>query len=126
MREASGGGRPSVEPSAARRVGEPLAQHSSNRFRATLRDATLVLDGELDLGAAGTLAELLTDRAVTTVDLSGVTFIDSYGLRALLFAHCDRQQHHAPPLRLHAPSPPVERLVVLSGLSGHLPMSMTA
>jgi len=93
-------------------------------LHTTRHGATLTVEGELDLGAAGTLAALLADTTITTVDLANVTFVDSYGLRVLLQAHRARLgRQGAPPLQLRAPSPPIERLIALSGLTGHLPVT---
>lgn len=51
--------------------------------------AVIAVRGEIDLATAPTLAAYLQDGAehVTILDLTGVSFIDSTGLRVLLSAH---------------------------------------
>lgn len=49
------------------------------------------------------------------VDLSGVTFMDSRGLGALLAAN-ERSREGAAPLRIYRPSDPVQRLLEVSGV----------
>jgi anti-anti-sigma factor len=72
--------------------------------------------GELELGQADALLAPLrataADDAPVVLDLSGVTFIDSTGLRALLDAHArlERLVVAAPP------GSPVETLLSLTGL----------
>ena len=53
------------------------------------------------------------------LDLPGVTFIDSSGLRVLVEAHQLRIERGTR-LVLRAPSAPVQRLLEISGLAGHL------
>lgn len=81
--------------------------------------ARVILRGELDLDRAGALAEeltALTNQGATavTVDASGLNFIDSSGLRALLSA---REQLDAAgaTLQLTAMSPAVERVLEMTG-----------
>ena len=81
--------------------------------------ARVTLRGELDLDQAGTLADelsALTTKGATsvTVDVSGLNFIDSSGLRALLSA---REQLDAAgaSLRLTDLSPAVERVLEMTG-----------
>jgi anti-sigma B factor antagonist len=73
--------------------------------------------GELELGQADALLAPLrhaveADDGPVVLDLSGVTFIDSTGLRALLDAHArlERLVVAAPP------GSPVETLLSLTGL----------
>jgi anti-sigma B factor antagonist len=93
-----------------------------NSFRHTVTDegdhTLLTLSGDLDFAAHADLeAQLVslveTGRAVV-VDCSGITFLDSMGLRALvagLVAAEDAGQR----FELAAPSPPVLRVLDLSG-----------
>ena len=81
--------------------------------------ARVTLRGELDLDQAGTLADelsgLTTQGATSvTVDVSGLNFIDSSGLRALLSAreHLDAA---GASLRLTDLSPAVERVLEMTG-----------
>jgi anti-anti-sigma factor len=60
----------------------------SLRITPTAEPATFLVEGELDLATADELASVLTDQArrgaQVTLDLSGLTFIDSTGLAILL------------------------------------------
>jgi anti-sigma B factor antagonist len=86
---------------------------------------TLRLAGELDMATAGRLeagvaAALARDESELVVDLTGVHFIDSTGLRALLRARrdcegCDRGFFLVP-----AAHGGQHRLFQVSGLIGHL------
>jgi anti-anti-sigma factor len=83
-------------------------------------DGALVLAGEIDSYTAPELAELLAgEPPVEVVDVAGVTFIDSSGLRVLVEAH-HRRAAQGSRLVLRAPSAPVQRLLEISGLAGHL------
>jgi anti-anti-sigma factor len=86
-------------------------------------DGTLVLVGEIDSYTAPALAERLAgDPEVHVIDLAGVTFIDSSGLRILVEAHRSRVDSDAT-LTLRSPSAAVQRLLEISGLSSHLDVS---
>jgi anti-sigma B factor antagonist len=86
-------------------------------------DGTLVLVGEIDSYTAPALAERLANEPkVLMVDLAGVTFIDSSGLRILVEAHRARIDADAS-LTLRSPSAAVQRLLEISGLSSHLDVS---
>lgn len=55
-------------------------------------DATVTISGDLDLGAVGTVVNAIEEIVATspssvTLDLAGVTFLDSSGLGALLTLH---------------------------------------
>ncbi len=83
-------------------------------------DGALVLHGEVDSYTAPELAErLAADPPVEVVDVAGVTFIDSSGLRAIVEAHRARAEVGSR-LVLRAPSAAVQRLLEISGLAGHL------
>jgi len=83
-------------------------------------DGALVLQGEIDSYTAPELAErLATVPPVEVVDVAGVTFIDSSGLRTLVEAHQARTADGTR-LLLRAPSAAVQRLLEISGLAGHL------
>ncbi len=83
----------------------------------------LVVRGELDAYSAPLLADRLAISAAegdaVRLDLSGIDFIDSSGLRALVDGH---QQSEAAGRRLvlSRPSPVVTRLLEISGLTEHL------
>lgn len=86
-------------------------------------DGALVLAGEIDSYTAPELGErLLSDDAVTVIDASGVSFIDSSGLRVLVEAHQARLDAGRS-LILRSPSAAVQRLLEISGLVGHLDVS---
>jgi anti-sigma B factor antagonist len=83
-------------------------------------DGALVLVGEIDSYTAPLLGERLVDGSpIEVVDLAGVSFIDSSGLRVLVEAHQARVEEGAR-LVLRAPSAAVQRLLEISGLMGHL------
>ena len=81
----------------------------------------LTLTGDLDLSAYGALVAQLTTLIgvghAVVIDCSGVTFLDSMGLRALLeglYAAADAGLD----LELTGPSDPVLRVLELSGTTG--------
>lgn len=81
---------------------------------------TLVLVGEIDSYTAPMLAErLTTGEQVTVVDMSGVSFLDSSGLRVLVEAH-QTSSDASTSFGLRAPSASVQHLLEVSGLIGHL------
>lgn len=80
----------------------------------------VVLVGELDVATGTTLLNEVdrTDRsavAAVRFDLSGVTFVDSYGLRTILIAIRQLDQRGISTVISHL-SPAVERLLRLTGL----------
>jgi len=83
---------------------------------------TVLAVGDVDAHTAPQLWPALdampTDGAVA-VDLSGVNFIDSSGLRVLVRAH-RRQGEGGGSLTLLAASPAVARLLDITGLAGEL------
>ena len=81
--------------------------------------ATLVFVGEADLSTVDTIAASVDGAeggGDVTVDLSGVTFMDSSGLRALLDART-RLADQGRRLTVGAFSTPVGRLFEITGLS---------
>ena len=82
------------------------------------RDVMVAVTGEIDPTTAAlfrtALEEAGTRAPRVVVDLSGVTFIDSTGISALIHAH----QSVRPPgtLVLRSPSPTARRLLDLTGL----------
>ncbi len=83
-------------------------------------DGALVLRGEIDSYTAPDLANRLSgDPPVDVLDLAGVTFIDSSGLRVLVETHQARADAGSR-LVLRTPSASVQRLLEISGLAGHL------
>ena len=81
--------------------------------------ATVTLSGEIDLASQESVRRALEraglGRVTVTVDLAGVTFMDSIGLHTLLEAN-QRQHDAGLSLILRSPSPPVGRLFDLVGV----------
>jgi anti-sigma B factor antagonist len=78
---------------------------------------TVRLAGELDLQTAdrlrGELAALEADTCAVQLDCSGVEFLDSSGIRAILAARLELDER---PLVITSASPVVERLLDITGL----------
>jgi anti-anti-sigma factor len=80
------------------------------------------LDGELDVDSADTVRDNLAEAArrpeckALEVDVSRLTFIDSYALGALVSAR-NSALGAGVPLRLTNPSPPVRKAIDVTGLS---------
>jgi anti-sigma B factor antagonist len=84
-------------------------------------DALVTVRGEIDLATQADFRAVLSDLVVSgqvnlSIDLSGVEFIDSTGLGALIGA---RRRVHAfnGSLRLIAPSDPVMKVFTVTGLN---------
>jgi len=85
-------------------------------------DDSLVLTGELDAHTAALLAQHLATAGALPrleLDLAGVTFMDSTGLRHVLGEHQARERDGRR-LVIRRPSAPVIRLIELTGLGPHL------
>ena len=100
-------------------------------FGFSISDATdppvLTVHGEVDLASAPKLAAAMTeliDRGYTSVavDLGSVEFIDSSGL-GVLVGSLRRLRDDGGDLVLRAASPPVTRILELTGLDGLLPVT---
>ena len=80
-------------------------------------DGRPTVRGECDLAAAAEIDDWLASfgSGPIAVDLSGVTFIDSSGLKAFLNA-----RRRNPDLRIVAPSPVVARLLEITATHGFL------
>ena len=86
---------------------------------------TISLTGEMDLSNAGEVErELLhaeaTDAATIVIDLGGLTFMDSTGIR-LLIAADNRSRADSCRLRLTRPPAPVLRVLCIAGVDTLLP-----
>jgi anti-sigma B factor antagonist len=84
-------------------------------------EPVLRLSGDIDIAAVAKLEaglEQATDEATTglVLDMSGVTFIDSSGLRVLAELH-KRQSGGAGSLTIRTPSSPVVRILELTGMT---------
>jgi anti-anti-sigma factor len=79
------------------------------------------LSGEVDAHTAPMLASALAElpTGLVTVDMQGVSFMDSSGLRVLMEA-TTRARDGGGDLVVARPSPTVVRLVEISGLSDQL------
>jgi anti-anti-sigma factor len=86
---------------------------------------TLVLDGEIDAHTAPLLARELATGGAIEVDVRGVSFIDSSGLRALILA-TERARDAGGDVVLVAPSTAVRRLIEITGLTGFLTIEGSA
>lgn len=83
-------------------------------------DDTLRAVGEIDAHTAPTLTHAIDDAAPTVrLDLSGVDFVDSSGLRVLVDAH-QRLADQGGGLTIVAPSAAVTRLFEISGVTDYL------
>ncbi|MEA2157468.1 MAG: anti-sigma factor antagonist [Solirubrobacteraceae bacterium] len=86
---------------------------------------TIVIAGELDVATAGRVERRLieaeaSDAAAIVLDLSGLTFMDSTGVRLVLSAHA-RSRADSNRLRLIRGPAAVHRVFELSGVDDTLP-----
>ncbi len=89
------------------------------------RPNRLVVVGEIDAHTSDVLADavgLLDGDADISIDLAGVTFIDSSGLRLIVMTHT-RQRSDGGSLTIESPSTSVRRLLEITGLDGELTIS---
>lgn len=93
-------------------------------FNVQIDDATdprrVVADGELDAASAATLAAALEDlpqgAGAIALDLSGVSFIDSSGLRVIA-AQLQRSEAAGTSFTVSAASDAVRRIFEMTGLT---------
>lgn len=99
-----------------------------DRFAVSLGESgrggtVLTVRGELDLATADglwrELEPLLLPHTVVVLDGTGITFLDSSGLRVLLQAG-KRAATDGAAFRLVAPQAAVQRVLELAGTGGHL------
>lgn len=86
---------------------------------------TIRLAGELDIATAERVERVLQeaeagDAGTIILDLSGLTFMDSTGIRLVLGAHA-RSRSDSNRLGLRRGSPAVQRVFDLSGVADTLP-----
>ena len=81
----------------------------------------LKIIGEVDMSSAPLLIEAVLLSRSPGIDLSGITFMDSTGLHALIDLVKAR-----PSLRIVAVSKPVRRLIQIAGLADHLGVDINA
>ena len=79
------------------------------------------VSGEIDAHTAPTLAAAMAKlpTGVATIDMAGVSFMDSSGLRVLIEA-ATRARDGGGDLVIANPTPGIIRLVEISGLGGQL------
>ena len=101
-----------------------FTDYGSAEFRAFAEDdldgSLLIVVGELDMTDAEPFRQTLCDAwegsdGLLHVDLQGITFMGSGGLRALIFA-LNVARERGGDLRLRSPSERVQRVLELSGL----------
>ncbi len=108
-------------------AGAPIGPLKSELFTAE-PDLRLAFTGELDLAgvaeAQTTLLDALALGRTLSVDLSGLSFIDSAGLGMLVRA---AEANGLDDLRFHGPlTPPVGRLLALTGMDDVLQVAPAA
>jgi anti-sigma B factor antagonist len=84
------------------------------------------LDGELDLASAPLLeskldGDLVRDAATVVIDLRGLEFIDSTGLRVIFSAH-EEARERGQELAVTRGPEQVERLLSITRVGEHLPV----
>lgn len=103
---------------------------SEDQLRIDLRTApdrvVIALYGELDLMAAPLLEREIEradvdSRGILVLDLQGLEFVDSAGLRVILAAH-ERARQRGQEFALTKGSEQVQRLLSIAGLDDHLRM----
>lgn len=84
-------------------------------------DGGIAVSGEIDAHTAPRVTDAIEafDGPVLDLDMSGVNFVDSSGLRVLVQAH-QRLAGAGRELRLVAASPAVKRLLEISGVDEYL------
>lgn len=116
---------------AARFAASPLPATGQRQPVLTLDDTraedgsvSIGVRGELDIATAQLLAEAVRNAATpgktVRLDLAGLVFMDSTGMRAILEAHRDAQANGWT-LRLGRAPGPVQRVFAMSGMEKLLP-----
>jgi anti-sigma B factor antagonist len=94
---------------------------SGSRLEISATTTGWGVSGEIDAHTAPTLASAMTElpKGVVTLDVSGVSFMDSSGLRVLIEA-ASRARDGGGDLVIAHPTPGIARLIEISGLGGQL------
>jgi anti-anti-sigma factor len=95
---------------------------SLSQLEVSIDGSSVVVTGDLDAHTCPKLdaaLDPLPGSGDVEVDMSAVSFMDSSGLRALIGAHQTAESEERRVV-VRKPSPPVARLIEVSGLSGHL------
>lgn len=94
--------------------------HAEELLELSVEGSHITATGEIDAHTAPTLADAITAAGSDVrLDLAGVEFVDSSGLRVLIDAH-QRLDSSGGSLQLVAVSDPVRRLLEISGVDGYL------
>jgi anti-sigma B factor antagonist len=98
-----------------------MTDEGNELLKVTPTDAGFDLTGEIDGHSSPQLEAVLADVADRhiAIDMSGIEFVDSSGLRVLVEAH-QRAEEAGGSLTLIEISQPVARLLELSGMNGYL------
>ncbi len=94
-------------------------------MNVSIEGSSVTVDGDIDAHGCPELSAALDPLpgvGDVRVDLSGVGFMDSSGLRALIGAH-QRAEAADRRLVIARPSSAVQRLIEISGLGDHLHVS---
>jgi anti-sigma B factor antagonist len=94
---------------------------SASTLVITPTDSGFAVEGEIDAHSAPTIAAAIAESSVDPlhIDLSGVEFVDSSGLRVLIEAHQTRQAA-GQSMTLVRPSHVVSRLFEIAGVGEYL------
>ena len=114
-----------------RRPAYDAAEHHAELGQFVMRSRrdgathTIALGGELDLANAGDVERELvgveaTDAAAIVLDLGGLTFMDSTGIRLLILADA-RSRTDGNRLQLRRPPEHVQRVLRICGVHDRLP-----
>lgn len=95
---------------------------SASRLQVAVDGPVLTVVGDLDAHSCKALADgldPLPGDGDVHIDMAGVGFMDSSGLRVLIAAHQSGQQAERS-VKIVNPSPAVHRVIEISGLTDHL------
>jgi anti-sigma B factor antagonist len=88
------------------------------------REVILSVYGEVDLSTAPHLLDAvgaaLDGQGMVVLDLAGVTFIDSQGIRALLHAYQASRSHRVDGMVIRSPRRQARKVLEMTGLSERL------
>ena len=96
------------------------------RTRSEGSGTVLTVSGEIDMQSSTVLREVLTDLIETgshlvVINMGGVTFLDSTGLKALIYARKQIREHRGS-LRLVALRSGPAKVIEITGLSDMFPI----
>jgi anti-sigma B factor antagonist len=103
-------------------MSEP-AESPDDAFSIVSHDGRIVVTGDVDADTAPLIARALAKLSGSVeLDMSGVDFLDSSGLRILIGTHQSLEQRDSV-LRIVDPSPAVLRIFQLTNVDGYLHIS---